>query len=419
MHFKPVAFIFILSIFVTRGSYEISLGEDLMTATLEAVTLCEKVYEQISDDIAYRIEGTDTGFIAPEVYMDWNETDSNGYSMLTTYGDESNQAIIAKKDGICYGVFRGRDHWTQNFDARTKDVCDDGMECCKVLTSYFNLYHVGYEDIFVTDLRACAENCTSTNTCVVLTGHSEGGAAATIASIYFEDLKPLTITFGQPPALKGPCALIDSTRVYHWVNSVNVANVRLFDPIPIIAQSKADFVGHALILDQNGSGRNPSVAYMGLDFQMFGSAHVDLTYVAHDREGYRIAITSLLNNANFPINANGFIDGTTCAQTNSICRSNRCDGTCKSKADICGSCSTDADCETGVCRFGGCARVGEFISNGCPCSLGDYCISGRCEFKSWTSFSRICVEKIGNGSFCNEDNDCISGNCSWLYKCSS
>ena len=37
--------------------------------------------------------------------------------------------------------------------------------------------------------------------CLVITGHSQGGATATIASILLYDQLPTVVTFGQPPAV--------------------------------------------------------------------------------------------------------------------------------------------------------------------------------------------------------------------------
>jgi pimeloyl-ACP methyl ester carboxylesterase len=39
-------------------------------------------------------------------------------------------------------------------------------------------------------LRECAKDCLNPDECVVLTGHSQGGAIAAVAALYFSDLNP-------------------------------------------------------------------------------------------------------------------------------------------------------------------------------------------------------------------------------------
>ena len=421
------------------------LDETFMKLSVEAMILSDKVHENMEGKgPVYKIYGTDDSssndaLIAPEVLLDLDETNSEDYSMYTTYQDGRDQAIVAKKDGVCYGAFRSShqphwNNWTRKFDFRNIDACvkkkdtnsinDDKIECCSVRTGDLNAFQSQFADAFEADLRACVEECTQTSNmnvqeqnCLILTGHSQGGSIANIASIYFQDLNPVVIAFGHAPAIHMPCPLIDSTSIYHWINSKDVGGVRIFDPIPFITQSKADFVGHTLILDEEGF--SSSIAYMGIDDSVFGSMHLDVSSIVHSRKNYLKALKNLNEKEEYPIQAYGFEDGTSCAQTDALCKSNRCqNGECKPKKEICESCSHDNDCigET-VCRFGGCALKYGMIDAGCPCERGDYCVTGRCEFQSWISLSRTCVEKERKGSFCNEHSDCQEDNCSWRYIC--
>ena len=62
-------------------------------------------------------------------------------------------------------------------------------------------------------LRDCAKDCVNKDECVVLTGHSQGGAIAAIAAVYMADLNPYVITFGQPPVLKDDTATSLAQRI--------------------------------------------------------------------------------------------------------------------------------------------------------------------------------------------------------------
>jgi pimeloyl-ACP methyl ester carboxylesterase len=74
----------------------------------------------------------------------------------------------------------------------------------------------------------------SLDECVVITGHSQGGAIALVAALYLADLNPYVITFGQPPTVEAPCNLVTSDRVYRWVNTKNAgASGIAYDPVPM------------------------------------------------------------------------------------------------------------------------------------------------------------------------------------------
>lgn len=49
------------------------------------------------------------------------------------------------------------------------------------------------------------------------------------------------------------------------------------------------------------------------------------------------------------------------------------------------------------------------IGEGCPWS--SFCASARCDYESYFSFNKICMERLDSGQPCNEDTDCKSSNC--------
>jgi hypothetical protein len=78
-----------------------------------------------------------------------------GTSLLPSTA-EPDQALVAKKDGYCYGVFRGTtltvDDWSQNLQIGSRNICGsdatNGGEapavCCTVRSGFYDAYHTDY-----------------------------------------------------------------------------------------------------------------------------------------------------------------------------------------------------------------------------------------------------------------------------------
>lgn len=171
-------------------------------------------------------------------------------------------------------------------------------------------------------LRECAKDCVNKDECVVLTGHSQGGAIAAVAGVYLADLNPYVITFGQPPTINAPCPLITSDRWYRYVNTKKVESGLVgiaYDPVPFSPGIGADSWGHMILLSDDTSG----VAYIGLDIQdHFGplnvkgfEAHFMVHHNGSSYPGYldRIeAIMSAYANGTYPVVTTGYIAGSLC-----------------------------------------------------------------------------------------------------------
>lgn len=117
---------------------------------------------------------------------------------------EPDQALVVKKDGFCFGVFRGTtltlEDWSQNSILSSEEICGSdstvfsvasktkkGIEaedttsageappvCCTVRAGFYDAYHTNYYQDFEMALRHCAQDCLNPDECVVLTGHSQG-----------------------------------------------------------------------------------------------------------------------------------------------------------------------------------------------------------------------------------------------------
>ena len=161
--------------------------------------------------------------LSAEVYNP--EPNCTDCTALTNYIDEPDQALFAEKDGYCYGVFRGTTltfvDWNQNFDPRSEPVCTsmDSSVCCKTREGFADAYYASYYEKIEKSLNDCAKKCPNPNECVVLAGHSQGGAVAALAAVRMAHLNPYVMTFGEPPTIDYPCQPVTSTRWYRFVNT--------------------------------------------------------------------------------------------------------------------------------------------------------------------------------------------------------
>ncbi len=162
---------------------------------------------------------------------------NEGYEDFGYFDEEPDQALVARIGGYCYGAFRGTTmtwiDWQQNFNPGKQQVCreDSSSDCCMSRSGFYDGYWTGYKKAFEKSIRDCAKTCSNIDECVVLTGHSQGGAIAAVAALPLADLNPFVITFGQPTTLDAPCDLVTSTRWYRFVNTKETPHVGLtYDP---------------------------------------------------------------------------------------------------------------------------------------------------------------------------------------------
>ena len=426
---------------------------------------------------AYRTTGKDV--VLTEELMKLSETaaelsvlafqDENApfEDAFTFFNDEPDQALVAAKDGRCFVAFRGtirtfRD-WQQNFTLRTKQVCN-GQECCRVRKGFYQAYNTKYHPYLEDSIRSCVEDsCDKEDAdCVVLTGHSQGGAVASIAAMYLSDLNPFVITFGSPPAIFDPCPLIlqSSSRWYRYVNTKAAKILRFgiaYDPVPfsIPGVGRADHFGHLIILSDDNTG----VASIGPDAQdYFGPPNVN-GFEAHrmvkangsSNPGYLDRIRDIIRQYDsstdgryqYPVRTSGYVAGSMCTNdkecdsgnceretgfsyrkcVGSECRGDgdcamtgRCDsGLCAAKLSSCQRCNEHKDCLSEKCtwRFR-CTGQDGLMDDQCACNFDSDCRSGRCE----GVVKSRCKAKLPLGARCNESSDCASGRCSWKFKCS-
>jgi hypothetical protein len=377
------------------------------------------------------------------------------YEAFGFFDEEPDQALMVKtKDGYCFGAFRGTVmtwlDWKQNLHMGKKDVCANKI-CCSTRAGFYNAYITNYTRYFEESLRACAKTCTrGPDDCVVLTGHSQGGAIAAVAALFLADLNPYVITFGQPNTIDAPCELTSSERWYRYVNTKASKKVGLvYDPVPFVPGLGAASFGHMILLSNGG------VSYVGLDAQdsfsplNFGGFESHSMQNTTEYPGYLVRIEAIVdkhthNNASsstYPVRTSGYVANSLCTEDiecesqtcdserhfnfprcigvqcekDKDCESDRCDsGTCLAKLTSCQSCDENSDCAGGTCRLWKCSGSNNgLMDDNCVCTVGSDCDSGRCEGFALP----ICEAKVPIGAYCDESTDCLSEYCSWGFKC--
>mmetsp|Transcript_5956 Transcript_5956/g.8422 ORF Transcript_5956/g.8422 Transcript_5956/m.8422 type:complete len:483 (+) Transcript_5956:112-1560(+) len=367
---------------------------------------------------------------------------------IQVFIDEPDEALVAKRDGYCFGAFRGTtltlEDWRQNIRLGKEPICDKDGVCCETRQGFFDAYMTPYHEPWEKAMRACAATCTNPMECVVLTGHSQGGSIAAVASVALADLAPLTITFGQPYTLDFPCARIDSERFYRFINTEGDDDGIVYDPVSFIPGLGADAFGHTIILSNDHTG----VAYIGLDAQDYFSP-LDLSAAAHNMQGteeypgYLDRVNTLVESGSFPIRNDGYVAGSLCSDgkecqsgicesettwanercvgvectADSDCDTGRCDsGICLPKLGSCQTCDEDTDCKGGRCLgfpHYVCSGPEGLMDTNCACNFDRDCRTGKCE----GILDFTCEALSPPGARCNEDSDCQSGSCSWWFSC--
>lgn len=181
------------------------------------------------------------------------QKDNPYYERFTGYSDINDQAIIAKvaAEATCYASFMGDELWNPFDQLQNINCYDTEIENtdCKVRSGYLDAYNTTYQMAFREEIDNCVASCGSSKCPLVLTGYSQGGAAAIVAAIDLDKYNPTTITFGAPRAIivntDNPCTTFNAARHFRYIATAD----GYFDNVPFETTSDADSLGWPLMLD--------------------------------------------------------------------------------------------------------------------------------------------------------------------------
>lgn len=298
--------------------------------------------------------------------------------------------LLVKDNGQCFFTLQATTNdigdILDNANRGVKDVCNKDGICCPFRAGYVDAWNNDFKDELLADTKECVEACDpySDEPCLLIGGHSQGGALANTA---FLELKDLTddyesYTFGAPASLMvqaEDCSPFEPNKFFRFGKGVyksggggGAAGVA-FDWVPTIdlrfsGGETAYHIGPYIVLSSEDSS---NIAYIGMNSNVitlrpfdklpapFGLAHFMYT---DDNSGYFNLLKLMIAEAEaFPIPINGFDDGMHCSprtefQSDLLCSSGRCDRarfevhpTCKSLLDKGEGCNSDEDCKSGSC----------------------------------------------------------------------
>ena len=169
------------------------------------------------------------------------------------------------------------------------------------------------------DIASCVEDCVDKNSCLVLTGHSQGGSIAQVAGIVHRDKNPWVITSGHGRSLNPECSQIDATRWIRFVNTQhNPAVGLMYDLWPFFSQIDHLMWNHGTtyvfsddetaVADIQVNGYEP---FWQLDA---AGAHFISNQTVGGQPGYLERIKTFVANDAYPIRTNGYSKGYHCTR---------------------------------------------------------------------------------------------------------
>lgn len=199
---------------------ELVLDERVLRISSIAADLSALAYANTTQIEQWVVDVNETTALASYEHPDYDE--------IEFYTEEPDQAIVAKKEGRCYLAFRGTnaniDDWLQNAGLGNADIYKDNIntgnpeDSCEARGGFADFLSSGPVARGRADLQACYDSCEDPDDCLVITGHSQGGATSSLAAITLFSLNPIVVTFGQPPSLDAGCPFINNDRFYRYVN---------------------------------------------------------------------------------------------------------------------------------------------------------------------------------------------------------
>jgi len=233
---------------------------------------------------------------------------TNNYDIFSGFWDINDQALVAKKfdQDVCYLAIMGTMALNPFDQMQNLAICDFrvGGSDCLVRGGFFDAYNTSYQDELRLSIDACVASCTG-NCELVVTGHSQGAAAAIVAAVDLRHYNPSTITFGSPRPFMFKdgfhCTDFNSDKHLRFINTKQAQ----YDSVPFGTLSMSMMLGRTILLDDN----NWPLGYPGLNNDLQRAPeNLDL----HDPDLYQERMESMLFRNCFPIPAARWGNGHYC-----------------------------------------------------------------------------------------------------------
>ena len=277
--------------------------------------------------------------------------------MIATTKDDNDTSAVAvdntlvvKKNGECYVAWRGSKlelwaEWEQNFDVTVKTLPNSN---CQVHSGFDSNY--SQRDLVDEAIADCLSSCGSSNCPLILTGHSQGGATAAVASLYWNDKNPIVITFGAPRAIYSNCSSVQADQHFRFVTVATASEDWMqYDLVSTIRPGGATIrhYGHAFLINEQSH-----LAYLGYNIDAPRSDALP-SLAVHWPDVYLKRIEQLYNeldDGTYPVYNSGWSSNEAC-DSDGECASGRCTGArrCQTLMESYGTCQQDSDCESGKC----------------------------------------------------------------------
>lgn len=403
------------------------------------VTAEENVNDGLSKEFLDRaLKAAAVAGLSSEPLLDWNpgwiertaylNTFDGNDTVRKLYTEEGvnagrDDAVLVEHDGQCFVGFQATQwlgftdlsDWLQNAGLFCKTLCNSVDECCTFREGFVDAWNTQWKDELIADVTRCVEGCDK-DVCLIISGHSQGGAVATAASIQLADItdKYEVITYAAPPALTvepDSCSpQMNFRKHYRFGKALYKPDVTggvaglLFDKVSFLGPDPLPLlntypVGEFIIISSEDA---ENVAYVGYNSDLvltpwdhspmpLGRAH-DLYYPRYSDDtttesGYFQLIKFLANSvSSLPAGVEGFQNNMHCGNSENgvlLCASDRCD---RANGELHPTCKRKLD-------------------NGERCNADTDCLSGRCPSR----FPSECEDKAGPGERCANNNDCIDG----------
>ncbi|CAB9514691.1 expressed unknown protein [Seminavis robusta] len=251
----------------------------------------------------------------------------DNYELFNGWCDLNDQALVAKPkdEAVCYACFMGTNGLNPLDGIQNLILSSSLIGDCMVRNGYTDAYNTSYRDDLRCKIDECVQSCDDGLCPLVLSGHSQGGAAAIAAAIDLRHYRPTTITFGSPRPFMvtddAPCTDLNAEQHYRFINT----DANNYDSVPYGTLSGSSNFGQVFLLDDT----NWPIGYPGFNADQTRDPQ---SSALHDRGQYEDKILAIMDRGCFPVPAAPWGQGHYCHYDDE-CFGNCIANTCRDEAN--------------------------------------------------------------------------------------